>query len=384
MHRQATRCSMLGGGVLGRPFAARPRLNLAGDQSESCFPSKPPNRESQSGKPFGLARRWRLLGTGRASGRASLRPRGAPRSAPAAARRQQCPPLVPPLLQLGAQPSAMEDLNGKAAQLQDKLSDLHADFSQSAAKQVGHFSGLCGRGQFAPRHGSPPPSPCGRAAAKAAWGKGILTPTHPSDRARPVPASLQADPPAAAEWQQQWEAQARSKTAQAHAAAALPCPAAPSPCAMLPRWLHLSCIRDRCTESISGSSCTFPLEICTLPPAAGAPLERGAAGAEEHGGGAANARHPGDCRGSRRQAGTRPAGAEAGREVRELSQQTAGWLWTTAPALHGWNARATSAQRILSLKASFLRLRYAAFSLASALDGPPLHMMIHDCVATTL
>jgi hypothetical protein len=45
----------------------------------------------------------------------------------------------------------MQDLKDKAAQLQDKLSDLHADFSQSAAKQ--------------------------------------------------------ADPPSAAQWQQQWEAQ---------------------------------------------------------------------------------------------------------------------------------------------------------------------------------
>lgn len=30
----------------------------------------------------------------------------------------------------------MQDLKDKAAQLQDKLSDLHAEFSQSAAKQV--------------------------------------------------------------------------------------------------------------------------------------------------------------------------------------------------------------------------------------------------------
>ena len=96
------------------------------------------------------------------------------------------------------QSSAMQDLKDKAAELQDKLSDLHAEFSQSAAKQVGCL--------YAQRPGS-------------ALEDGITFPRRNLSRLNflllhaiviaiiPPLLCLQADPPAAAQWQQQWEEQ---------------------------------------------------------------------------------------------------------------------------------------------------------------------------------
>lgn len=109
----------------------------------------------------------------------------------------------------------MQELNIRAAALQDKLADLHSDYMQSSAREVGaacrlspaggaeggHEPTLAGAALHAPIE-CLMPARCNR-CSRAARTPGLFS---------PAPA-VQASPQAAAVWQQQWELQVRNVTA---------------------------------------------------------------------------------------------------------------------------------------------------------------------------